>query len=152
VSDVPFFRVGESNREHVTVRPTRREYPEARDYWDGNWLNATVEIVAGGFRGKYEALLRAEEFAQFRDQLRPLYEHLSEAATFTTMEDWLRIHIEGDGKGHFQAQCQAVDQPGLGNRLTFSIEFDQTELPAIVRSLDEVCVAFPVVGTPGGSP
>ena len=79
------------------------------------------------------------------------HERLSDAATFTTMEDWLRIHIEGNGKGHFRAQCQAVDQPGLGHRLTFSIEFDQTELPAIVRGLDDVCAAFPVVGTPRGS-
>jgi hypothetical protein len=42
----------------------------------------------------------------------------------------------------------AVDEPGIGNRLTFGLDFDQTELPEILRGLDAICVAFPVVGKP----
>jgi hypothetical protein len=142
------FRVGSSNREHVIVRPSRREYPEAADYDDGNWVYATIEIAAGSFRGSFEALLRAEEFVRFRDELRPLYERLTGKATFDTMEGWLRIDVQGDGKGQFHAACEAIDQPGLGNRLRFKIDFDQTELSAIVRDLDAICKAVPVVGAP----
>ncbi len=145
------FRVGLTNREHVIVRPTRREYPDAQDFDDGNWVYATVEIAAGAFRGSYEAMLRTEEFVRFRDELQPLYERLSGRAVFETMEGWLRIEIDGDGKGHFHATCEAVDQPGVGNRLAFKICFDQTELPAIVRGLDGVCAALPVVGGPRAS-
>jgi hypothetical protein len=36
----------------------------------------------------------------------------------------------------------------MGNRLTFTIDFDQTEVPDIMRGLDAVCEAFPVVGKP----
>lgn len=143
------FRVGSSNREHVIVRPSRREYPEAEDSDDGNWVYATIEIAAGAFRGTFEAMLRAEEFVRFRDELRPLYERLSGKATFDTMEGWLRIDVQGDGKGHFHAACEAIDQPGLGNPLTFKIDFDQTELPAIVQGLDAICEAVPVVGARG---
>jgi hypothetical protein len=151
VFDSLAFRVGSPNREHVIVRPSRREHPEAEDYDDGNWVYATIEIVAGAFRGTFEAMLRAEEFVRFRDELRPLYEHLAGKATFDTMEGWLRIEVQGDGKGHFHAACEAIDQPGLGNRLTFKIEFDQTELPAIVQGLDAICEAVPLVGAPRGS-
>ena len=147
-SEAPYFRVGSSNREHVIVRPSRREFPEATDYHDGNWVYATIEIAAGAFRGCInDAMLRAEEFVRFRDELRPLYERLSGQATFDTMEGWLRIDIHGDGKGHFRATCQAIDMPGTGNRFTFAIDFDQTELPAIVHELDIVCEAVPVVGS-----
>lgn len=62
------------------------------------------------------------------------------------MEDWLRIDIDGDGKGHFRAVCEATDMPGTGNRLTFELELEQTDLPALIRALDQVCAAFPVVG------
>lgn len=41
-----------------------------------------------------------------------------------------------------------MDQPGIGNRLTFGLDFDQTELPEILRGLDAICAAFPVVGKP----
>ena len=64
------------------------------------------------------------------------------------MEEWLSIDIAGDGKGHFRADCVAVDMPGTGNRLTFEIEFDQTDLPEIHGGLDAISRAFPVVGAP----
>jgi hypothetical protein len=129
-------------------RDRGRACPEATDYSDANWLNATVDVAAGAFRGAYDAALRAEEFARFRNQLRPLYDTLAGRATFDTMECCLGIQVEGDGKGHFHAKCFAVDVPATGNRLTFTLDFDQTELPAIVRELDAVCAAFPVVCAP----
>ena len=58
----------------------------------------------------------------------------------------------GGRKGHFHAECEAMDQPGTGNRLAFKIDFDQTELPDILRGLDAICDAIPVVGRkPPGS-
>jgi hypothetical protein len=148
VDDSLAFRIGGSNREHVIVLPTRRERPEVSDYWDGNWVYATVRIAARAFRGEFEAQLRAEEFVGFRDQLRHLHEKLGGGAKFETMEGWLSIDIQGDGRGHFHAACMAVDQPGIGNRLTFGLDFDPTELPEILRGLDAICAAFPVVGKP----
>lgn len=145
------FRVGSSHRARVIVQPTRRENPEAMDADDGNWIYATIDIAAGAFRGSFEANLRAEDFERFRDELRPLYERLDGSATFDTMEGWLRIAVQGDGKGHFHAACEAIDRPGLGNRLTFAIDFDQTELPAMVRAVEAICDAVPVVGAPRGT-
>lgn len=142
------FRIGRSNREHVTVTPSRREFPDVADYWDGNWVYARIVVAAGGFRGEFEAQLRTEEFVSFRDELRPLHEKLVGRAKFETTEGWLSIDIEGDGKGHFHADCVAVDLPGTGNRLTFVVDFDQTDLPEILQGLDAVTRAFPVVGSP----
>jgi hypothetical protein len=142
------FRLGRSNRGHIIVSAVRRENPDAADYWDGNWLVCTATIAAGGFRGRFDAQLRADEFARFREQLRPLYEKLVGRAVFDPMEPWMRIEVDGDGKGHFRATCRATDQVGVGNTLSFTIDFDQTELPEILKGLDAVCEAFPVVGTP----
>jgi hypothetical protein len=147
VDDALSFRIGSSNREHVVVRLSRRERPEATDVDDANWVYATIEIAAGAFRGEVDATLRAEDFARFRDELRPLYTDLAGRAKFDTMEEWLSIDVVGDGKGHFHAECAAVDHPGTGNRLAFAIDFDQTELPTIVRALDAICEAMPVIGT-----
>ncbi len=61
------------------------------------------------------------------------------------MEGWLRIDVEGDGKGHFHATCEAMDRAGTGNRLRFAVDFDQTELPAMIRDLDSICDALPVI-------
>jgi hypothetical protein len=89
LDESPAFRIGFSNRERVIVRPSRRERPEADDYSDGNWVEATIDIAAGAFRGEYEAQLRAEEFVRFRDQVRRLCENLGGCARFpTAAEAW----------------------------------------------------------------
>ncbi len=144
---VPCCQIGRANT-YVAIAPRCRERPEALDYWDGNWISTTITIAAGAFRGEFEAQLRAEEFVRFRDEVRPLYANLIGRAKFETMEEWLAIAIDGDGKGHFHASCVAVDLPGTGNRLTFAIDFDQTDLPEILRGLAAIISAFPVIGAP----
>jgi hypothetical protein len=64
------------------------------------------------------------------------------------MEPWLHIEVNGDVRGHFRAACRATDQVGVGNTLSFTIDFDQTDLPEILNDLDAVCDAFPVLGAP----
>jgi hypothetical protein len=49
-----------------------------------------VKIAARAFRGEFEALLRAEEFVGFRDQLRPLPESLEDHARAIAVQQRLR--------------------------------------------------------------
>jgi hypothetical protein len=144
----PAIVLGADRAEQLSVLVTRREFPDASDYWDGNWVYATIRIRAGAFRGEYEALLRTNELASFKDQLGTLHAALNGSATFETMEHWLRLDIQGDGRGHFLAKCEARDQPGIGNTLHFELTFDQTELPPVLEALSEVVRAFPVKGSP----
>jgi hypothetical protein len=139
--------IGSDASEHVAITVTRREFPEAADYWDGNWVYATVCIRAGAFRGQYEALLRTTEFASLREGLARLHADLKGEAAFESMEEWLQMKVAGDGRGHFIAKCEARDEPGTGNRLRFDLHFDQTELPNVIAALDAVLAAFPVKGS-----
>jgi len=53
------------------------------------------------------------------------------------------LNIQGDGRGHFLAKCEARDQPGIGNTPRFELTFDQTELPPVLTALDEVLSGVP---------
>ncbi|WP_394844908.1 hypothetical protein LZC95_48665 [Pendulispora brunnea] len=140
--------LGATDGEHLAVRARRRSHADCADYWDGNWLDCAIEVCAGGFRGSMNADLRAEEFVEFRDALGALHRRLAGTATFQTMERWLTIKVVGDGRGHFEADCELRDAPGTGNRLHCTLGFDQTELPLMLRGLDAIVDAFPVVGRP----
>jgi hypothetical protein len=140
--------LGSTPGDRLEIRALRRNYPDCADYWDGNWLGCIIEVRAGGFRGQVEADLRAEEFETFRDAFRRLYNQLAGEATFSTMEGWLTIKVVGDGRGHFTADSVLRDRAGMGNQLTFTIAFDQTDLSKIIRELETVVVAFPVVSQP----
>lgn len=139
--------VGPPGGDHLIVRPLRRSYPDCRDRWDGNWITSAIELRAGGFRGNVEASLRAEDFGAFREQLGRLHETLEGEAAFDTMEEWLAIQIVGDGRGHLDVTCRVTDAPGTGNHLSFTLAFDQTWLPAMLRDLDAITDAFPTYGT-----
>jgi len=142
------FRIGRGVSEYLNVQVTGRSHPGSEDYWDGNWVNADIEIDAGSFQARYGAYLRVEELKDFRDAVARLYSFDSKEAKFQTMEEQLHINITGNGLGHFTAECEALDQAGIGNRLVFSLEFDQTEIPEILKGLDATVREYPVKGDP----
>ena len=145
-SAYPSFQIGRLSNNYVKVSVLRRCYPECEDYWDGNWIDVKVEVSAGGFRGGCRAYLRADEFFGFRKQLGELQSSLKGEACFDSMESWLNIKVNGDDLGHFTADCEAMDEAGIGNTLQFSLKFDQTDIPEILARLDEILGKFPVVG------
>jgi hypothetical protein len=132
----------------LTIAVQRRSHAGCTDYWDGNWLSTNISVFIGGFRGRVDADLRAEELVAFRDQLRAVYESLSGRAEFHTMEGWLGLQVLADKTGHLRVTGDLLDEPGIGNRLSFSLDLDQTYLPNVLSALDEITRAFPVIGTP----
>src|SRR5437016_4869201 len=121
--------IGKPASEFVAVRVLRRGAPGASDYWDGNWLVGNVRLNVGAFSGSFEADVRSTDFVRFANELRELYKTLAGKAEFSTDEEQLAIRISGDGRGHFEAVCAARDRAGIGNLLSFTLQFDQTELP-----------------------
>jgi hypothetical protein len=132
--------------EFLTIALLGRVHPGAVDYWDGNWIAASTVARAGGFHGSVEGHLRADELAGFYQRLARLQETLLGAAEFATMEDWLSIRVEGDGRGGMTCRCGVRDEPGVGNTLAFKLATDQTFTRRTVAELAAAVEAFPVIG------
>lgn len=130
--------IGDPRAAHLRLQPIQRERPVNRESHDGNWLITEVRIQAGGFRGAFRANLHLEEFDSFRDSLERLYGRLEGRSVFASREGWLRVVVEGDGRGHLEARCEATDDPAIGNRLSFLILFDQSYLPETISGLNAI--------------
>lgn len=59
------------------------------------------------------------------------------------MEEQLGLRLVGDGKGQVELCGEFADQPGVGNRLQFTLQFDQSQLGASIRELERVTLQFP---------
>jgi hypothetical protein len=140
------IRIGEEEAEFLRLMMHGRSHPDATDFWDGNWLDCTADVTAGAFRGNLRRGLRADELEAFRQQLAVLYDRLTGEAVLDTMEEWLRVRVIGDGRGHMEASCRLCDDPAFGNTLDCRLRFDQTFLPAVLRQLDRALQTYPVVG------
>src|SRR4051794_37334604 len=103
--------------DFLTITLFGRSYPGDTDHWNANWIRATVEVAAGGFHGSASGDLRAEELVEFYSQFATLQEALQGTADFATIEEWLSIHVVGNGRGHLDFRCTVRDQPGIGNTL-----------------------------------
>jgi hypothetical protein len=134
------------SHEFLSITLLGRSHPGASDYWDGNWIRAAVKLQVGGFHGSVVGDLRAEELADFHDQLASLQELLRGTAEFATMEEWLSIRVEGDGRGHLTFRCIIRDASGYGNTLNCTLTTDQTFTRSTVAEMASAVQAFPIIG------
>ena len=107
-----------------------------------------MSVAAGGFRGRYVANLRTEELEQFRSEVQTLYEPLTGVAHLRTMEEQLKLELEGDGRGHVTCRGEARDVAGTGNVLRFELALDQTQLFGTMVQLSELLTRYPIRGSP----
>lgn len=118
--------------------------PASGDYFDDNWVSVEVAVRCGSFKGRYSASFQLAELEAFHIQLSSLYEHLTGVAEFKTLESQLSLEAKGDGIGHISIHGEARDQAGIGNRLLFEINIDQTQLQSSLDSLADVLATYPV--------
>lgn len=135
---------GQSQHERIEIDVISYERSPVGEHDDDNWLTIEIGVLAGGFRGKARAAIVTGELLEFLTQLRSLYQSLSGTAEFTTLEGQLHLKATGDGKGHVELVGMVADQPGIGNRLHFTLQFDRSQLGASIHELEKVTEAFPV--------
>lgn len=138
------FSFGQSQHERIEIEVLRYERQPVGEYHDDNWLTVQVRVRVDGFRGTVDGAFITEELVAFLGQLRPLYQSLSGMAEFTTMEGQLHLRLTGNGKGRIELVGEVADQPGIGNRLKFTLLFDQSQLGASIHELERVTSEFPI--------
>jgi hypothetical protein len=135
------------NGNFIRLTSVKVRYPDATTDWDKNWIDVKIEVKAGPFTGAYSAQILTVDFKAFRKGLATIYDNLNGHAIFEDIEGYLKINIEGDGIGHFGADCIACNKPGCGAiTLNFELHFDQTQIMPMIRQLDAIMASFPMVG------
>jgi hypothetical protein len=135
---------GGTERQRLQIDIAGYERPPVGDYYGDNWLTVQISVSVGGFHGGADASFLTGEFVSFLSQLRPLYETLRGTAEFTTIEGQLRMKLAGDAKGHIELDGEVADRAGCGNRLSFTLQLDQTQLGNSIREIEAVLAEFPV--------
>jgi hypothetical protein len=126
------------------------QFPEARDKWDGNWLNVTVHCgQAGASVWAAGAILDTIGLLRFRDGLERLHQTLSGQAVLESHEANVAVRVTAvDRAGHVRVRAD-ITSDHLTQGHWFEFEIDQSYLPAAVAELELILVAFPVRGLNG---
>ena len=107
-----------------------------------DWILAQVRIQAGGFKGSFRADFLARDVVKFRDELAVLHKDLEATASFETIEGQLLFTAQVDRLGTISIKGEARDEAGIGNKLVFGFEFDQSYLTHTIKQLNVVVDSF----------
>ena len=138
------FSFGQSEHERIEIDVVSYERPVSGEYHDDNWLTVSITVQAGGFSGRVRAAILTDDLVRFSGQLHRLSGELTGSAEFSTMEDQLSVTLTCDVRGNIMLRGEVLDDAGIGNRLSFHLDLDQSFLHQSIRELDEVIKAFPV--------
>ena len=139
-----YFEISDSGN-YVRIEPINRIHYNSQHISDENWINTKIVVKAGVFNGEYLSYIMTSDFEHFKHELKNLYNNLSGTALFCPLEEQLKLSIKGDGIGHFNVDCKAQDQAGVGNLLLFDLNFDQTMIPTLISQLEIITEAFPII-------
>jgi hypothetical protein len=124
------------------------QFPDAKDYWDGNWLNVLAQVEASDARVRARgSIVHLSELMGFCDELEVLERIIVGSAHLKCIEPHLRISLKGDKTGHVQMTTEITP-----NQLTQSHKFnatiDQSFLKPAIGQLRKILERFPIKKLP----
>jgi hypothetical protein len=125
-----------------------REFPEATNGWDEEWLSVRATMRGIGSSVTTEGMiLMTTDFKRFRDQLATLHAAMGGEACLSGYEPNLKVTLSADKRGGVPGQIE-ITADHLSESHRFEIGIDQSYLPALVASCDAILERFPVIGRP----
>ncbi len=125
----------------VWIEVRSYERLKTRDVDDSNWLSCSCGVQVRGFVGRMNLSLTTHDLERFDVELRRSLKKPSGTATFSTMEDRIKIEVEFKVTGAAQIRGVVGER---GNLLSFSFESDQTFLTEAERQLRSIVQEFSV--------
>jgi hypothetical protein len=122
--------IGKPSSDHVVINITDRD--------SENWLRGTLEIKVGAWYGRCGVSFYGGELRDFAHRLERVYRDLVGTAELIPIEPYVQLRFSGNGKGLVAVDGRAQDQLGSSTFVSFALELDQTELPAIATALEGV--------------
>lgn len=125
----------------------RRQFPDAHDRWDGNWLCVTAQCAqAGAIVAASGPILEAGDLERFRDALASMAGGGAREAVLRGAEPNIVVGVTAPaGLGQLQVRVELTPEPhDQGHWFAFPV--DPSYVAETIRQLDAVLALFPVRG------
>jgi hypothetical protein len=143
------FSFGELGKDGIEFEVVGHEGEPIAKYWDGAVLHFRVGVVAGGFRGEFNADVTAVDLSFFRTELESLFQIGGGRAELGKSDQQVHLTLTGVATGYntemvYQILGVVADRPAHSNKLGFLLELDVMQLRASLLELEKVVAAYPV--------
>lgn len=126
-----------------------RQFPNASDYWDANWLMVRAVVEATGATVRCDgSILMTTDIDRFRQELCVAHAAVDGEATLSSLEPELKVTLKVQRLGGVSCEVEITpDHLNQFHRFAL-VGLDQSYLPSFIASCDAVLAAYPVIGTP----
>lgn len=115
-----------------------RQFEESHDFWDGNWLRATVHVGVGPSQVWASGpIIHLSELLDWADKLRQLYDRTCGEATMKCTEPNLSVNVSLGETGSGEARTE-ITPDNMTEGHWFVQTIDQSHLPAVIQGIEEV--------------
>lgn len=127
-----------------------RQFPEAKDYDDGNWLRVTANCSASGASVWAQGpILAVTDIAGLGNECNAMLCGKTKSAALAPFEPNFKLSLEAtDSLGHIRALVE-ITPDHLSQSHRFEFEVDQTYLPGIIKQCSEIVQEYPIRGKQG---
>ena len=126
----------------------RRQFPNATDYRDGNWLRITAHCgTHGADVWTTGSILHVPDIVRWLADLEQLNRSLSGDANLVPLEPELRVKLAATQLGHISMEVE-ITPDNVTQEHTFRFELDQSYLEPVIESCRKIVDACAVRGTP----
>lgn len=123
-----------------------RGYPEAHDYWDGNWVVTRIQAEVRGFKADFTDQVHLGDIVRFYEEVLKLNASLTGKATLAMMEEYLVVTGTLDTRGSLDWSVLLLHPVKRDIQLQFEFGADQSYLPDLIQQLEDVLIEFQVRG------
>jgi len=140
-------------RDMVQLRIIERQYPQARNYWDENWLRIEGRLSDASSEARFAGpYLRTDDLAKLDRGLVDCLSEKADLVELSPMEPVFALTIRRvDRIGHFElrARCTVPDVgPARTSEHTYFLQIDQTDVRMFQSSVARALREYPVIGKP----
>jgi hypothetical protein len=126
-----------------------RQFPDANDYWDGNWLRITAHCgTHGADVWTTGPILNLPALVSWLAELEDLNRSLSGEANLVPLEPELSVTLTAGQLGQISMEVE-ITPDNVMQEHTFRFNVDQSYLAPVIESCRRIVAEYPVRGTPG---
>ena len=125
-----------------------RQFPNAPDYWDGNWLRVTAHCGADGASVWVSgSILHVPDVVQWLGDLERMNQSLCGEASLVPMEPELSVKLTAGELGRISMEVE-ITPDNINQEHAFRFELDRSYLVPVIENCRRIVNEYPVRGNP----
>lgn len=125
-----------------------RQFPDATDYWDANWLLVTVRCSAPGAEVSVDGpIIHLSELAEWTVATKRMHSTKAGKANLACMEPELSVKLTMESPDQMIMTVD-ISPHQLSQKHIFRFELDQGYLPELISGCKRVLDSYPIKSEP----